>query len=136
MYLYDLKNITGSNYKQKLACQGGTGLFLSESCGLSFQAIRIFINQEMQELAEVLEIAPNCLKAGGKLVIITFQGLEDILVKQAIKKLTHQEQNNKFKSANLQRAAFVKLSKIKPGRAEILTNPRARSAKLRGIVKL
>jgi 16S rRNA (cytosine1402-N4)-methyltransferase len=101
---------------------------------LSFQAIRMYINQELQELEAALEIAPSLLKPQGILAIITFQGLEDVVVKKTIKSLTHQEQNNKFK-ANQSKASFKKLCKIKATREEILRNPRSRSAKLIGIIK-
>jgi 16S rRNA (cytosine1402-N4)-methyltransferase len=102
---------------------------------LSFQAIRMYINQELQELAKALEVAPKLLQPKGVLGIITFQGLEDLLVKKTIKSLTHYEQTNKFKD-NQVKPLFKKLCKIKATREEILRNPRARSAKLIAITKL
>jgi 16S rRNA (cytosine1402-N4)-methyltransferase len=103
---------------------------------LTFQAIRIFVNQELEELAKALEVAPQLLKDNGKIALITFQGLEDIVVKQAFKKLTFQPKINKFKES--QSAPFRNLTKkpIEAQRDEIKDNPRARSAKLRAIIKL
>ncbi|MCA8985153.1 MAG: 16S rRNA (cytosine(1402)-N(4))-methyltransferase RsmH [Planctomycetaceae bacterium] len=84
----------------------------------TFQALRIFINAELEHLKRFMtETAPACLKAGGILAVITFHSLEDRLVKQA-----------------LADRAVWEISSKKPLIAsplEIKMNPRSRSAKLR-----
>lgn len=81
---------------------------------LTFQALRVFVNQELKDLEIFLNKITNFLKQKSKLIIVTFQGLENIVVKNWIKS---QEVRPKVKS-------------LKPSRQEILTNPRSRSAKM------
>ena len=87
-----------------------------------FQALRIAVNDELGALERLLAILPECVKSGGRVVIISFHSLEDRLVKQAFRK-----------SPNL----FKELTR-KPVPAsveEVRSNPRARSAKLRAAVR-
>lgn len=101
----------------------------------SFQAIRIFINQELDELQQGLQQAINLLKPGGRLVVISFHSLEDRIVKQFIR----DEAGAKYdpgklpiKESDITRGKLKKIGKaIKPSPQEILANPRARSAVLR-----
>ncbi len=83
-----------------------------------FQSLRIYINQEMDELDRLLRSGILCLKAGGRVAILSFHSLEDRKVKQA------------FKDPGL---GFRVLTKkiIRAGDDEVAQNPRARSAKLR-----
>ncbi|MDQ5952400.1 MAG: rRNA (cytosine1402-N4)-methyltransferase [Patescibacteria group bacterium] len=83
----------------------------------TFQALRLVVNDELGEVEKGLQAAQEVLKPGGILAVITFHSLEDRLVKHWLKE--HLE--------------FESLSKkpIAPGRAEVLSNPRSRSAKLR-----
>jgi 16S rRNA (cytosine1402-N4)-methyltransferase len=90
----------------------------------TFLALRMLVNREMENLAGLLEQAPKALKRGGRLAVISFQSMEDRLVKQA------------FRSA--EQAGFLKvLSKkpLTPAAAELARNPRSRSAKLRAAEK-
>jgi 16S rRNA (cytosine1402-N4)-methyltransferase len=80
-----------------------------------FQAIRIHINDELREIERTLSLSWNLLKAGGRLVVITFHSLEDRLVKSFFSNFIN----------------FVVL----PQKDEIEQNPRARSAKLRYAIK-
>jgi 16S rRNA (cytosine1402-N4)-methyltransferase len=90
----------------------------------TFQALRIAVNDELNALKESLSELPWLLKEKGRAVIITFHSLEDNIVKNNFRQL--QEINN-FKILNKK--------PIIPSKKEILSNPRARSAKLRCIIK-
>jgi 16S rRNA (cytosine1402-N4)-methyltransferase len=86
----------------------------------TFQAIRIFVNHELNDLRALLDAAPQVLKPGGRLVIISFHSLEDRIVKDALRDAVKQ--------------GYYKLLTKKPVTAreeEIDRNPRSRSAKLR-----
>ncbi len=83
----------------------------------TFQAIRIAINREFENLTQALEKAPDCLLPGGRLVIISFHSLEDRIVKHHLRKD--------------QRLEVLTKRPIVPKTGEVLSNPRARSAKLR-----
>jgi 16S rRNA (cytosine1402-N4)-methyltransferase len=100
----------------------------------SFQAIRIFINNELEELKKVLHQSVNVLKKGGRLCVISFHSLEDRIVKQFIAQ--HTEVDAKMARLPIKesqiRHRLKKVGKlISPGDEEIGINPRARSARLR-----
>ena len=101
----------------------------------TFQAIRIHLNQEMQELEEGLEAAEQVLKPGGRLAVVTFHSLEDRIVKRFLKARSG---STPAGSRHLPVAAkgpeptFDNVAKaVRPGEAELNRNPRARSATLR-----
>ncbi|OGT35140.1 MAG: 16S rRNA (cytosine(1402)-N(4))-methyltransferase [Gammaproteobacteria bacterium RIFCSPHIGHO2_12_FULL_37_14] len=105
----------------------------------SFQAIRIFINQELVELRDALMQAQEVLKIGGRLSVISFHSLEDRIVKQFIKQ--HEKKQDLPRGLPIKNHIFnPKLrtigKPIKPSLAEITSNPRARSAILRIAEKL
>ena len=92
---------------------------------LTFQALRIFVNRELDDLPELLEAAPQKLKPGGRIVIISFHSLEDRIVKDAFREGAKQ--------------GYYELLTKKPVTAseeEIGRNPRSRSAKLRAARRL
>ena len=91
----------------------------------TFQALRIFVNQELNDLRGLLDAAPRVLKPGGRLVIISFHSLEDRIVKDALRQGVKQ--------------GYYQLLTKKPVTAteeEIDRNPRSRSAKLRAAEKV
>ena len=105
----------------------------------TFQAIRIHVNRELEELERGLEAAEALLEEGGRLAIVTFHSLEDRIVKQFLRKRSGGEGAG---SRHLpERAAgpqptFGKPAKaVRPGEAELARNPRARSATLRSAIR-
>ena len=101
----------------------------------SFQAIRIAVNTEFQELAEGLQAAERALKPGGRLAVVTFHSLEDRIVKRFFQIASGAEANaNRYAPAKAdQSARFEMVTKkaVGPDEEELAANPRARSAKLR-----
>jgi 16S rRNA (cytosine1402-N4)-methyltransferase len=90
----------------------------------TFQAIRIFVNRELDDLRALLEAAPGVLKPGGRLVVISFHSLEDRIVKDAMRQ-------------GAQAGVYIVLTKkpVEASQEEIDRNPRSRSAKLRAAEK-
>jgi len=100
----------------------------------TFQALRIFVNRELHQLAEALFAAERILKTGGRLVVVTFHSLEDRLVKLFFKDRGGvQEGSRHLPLVKHKDATFTIEGKglMKAGREEVETNPRSRSAKLR-----
>jgi 16S rRNA (cytosine1402-N4)-methyltransferase len=101
----------------------------------SFQAIRIAVNTEFDELAQGLQAAERALKPGGRLAVVTFHSLEDRIVKRFFQIASGAEANaNRYAPARADQAArFEMITKkaVAPDEAELAQNPRARSAKLR-----
>ncbi|MGQ8364804.1 16S rRNA (cytosine(1402)-N(4))-methyltransferase RsmH [Glaciecola sp. 1036] len=107
----------------------------------SFQAVRIFINGELDELETALDSACHILKPGGKLVVISFHSLEDRIVKRFIKAKSQGQKLPARLPISQQEADKGKVLKslsraIKASAEEIQQNPRARSAVLRVAEKL
>lgn len=106
----------------------------------SFQAIRIYINRELEELSQVLPQCVDFLKPGGRLAVISFHSLEDRIVKRYMRDESQGEQ--------APRRLPIQAAMLKPGRlklvgraqrasdAEVAANPRARSAVLRVAEKM
>jgi 16S rRNA (cytosine1402-N4)-methyltransferase len=93
----------------------------------TFQALRIWVNRELEGLDRFLEAAARRLRVGARLVVITFHSLEDRIVKHT------------FRALERSRDAMLKVltkKPVVPGDEEVRLNPRARSAKLRAAEKL
>ena len=100
----------------------------------SFLAIRLFINRELEELAESLAATPRLLRGGGRLAVITFHSLEDRIVKNFIRSRSEPRRAPRGLPV-ADDASGVVLKRIGrpvvPGAAEVALNSRARSARLR-----
>lgn len=99
-----------------------------------FQALRIFVNDELGELAQALFAAEQALKPGGRLVVVTFHSLEDRIVKTFFSDRAGKASGSRHMPIAHQRAAtFDRIGKpmVSASDAEAEINPRARSAKLR-----
>ena len=100
----------------------------------TFQALRIFVNEELDELYRALAAAERVLKPGGRLAVVSFHSLEDRIVKNFLTERGKVSSGSRHLPEVAQSApSFQILTKrpVTPGEAEISANPRARSAKLR-----
>lgn len=101
----------------------------------TFQAIRIYLNQELEEIARVLPQCVDCLKPGGRIVIISFHSLEDRMVKHFLRDMSQGDQlprNLPIRAAEIRKGNLRLIGKaIRATSQEILANPRARSAVMR-----
>nr|WP_315487894.1 16S rRNA (cytosine(1402)-N(4))-methyltransferase RsmH [uncultured Rhodoferax sp.] len=97
----------------------------------TFQAFRIFINTELEELQQALEACLHILKPGGRLAVISFHSLEDRIVKQFIAKHAKDEYDRRAPFAAPKVMKLKALDRIKPSKDEVSGNPRSRSAIMR-----
>jgi 16S rRNA (cytosine1402-N4)-methyltransferase len=89
----------------------------------TFQALRIRVNRELDGLGEALERAASCLKPGGRLAVIAFHSLEDRAAKGA------------FRALSTRGFRLLTRKPVRPTESEVRANPRARSARLRGLLR-
>jgi len=101
----------------------------------TFQAFRIFINAELEELQQALDAALEVLQPGGRLVVISFHSLEDRIVKQFIAKHSKDEYDRRTPFAAAKPMHLRALGRSRPSAAEVAGNPRARSAIMRVAVR-
>ncbi|MEO7640829.1 MAG: 16S rRNA (cytosine(1402)-N(4))-methyltransferase RsmH [Ramlibacter sp.] len=97
----------------------------------TFQALRIFINAELEELQQALEASLDILEPQGRLVVISFHSLEDRIVKQFIARHSREVFDRRAPFAQPQAMKLRALARIKPSEAEVKANPRSRSAIMR-----
>jgi len=106
----------------------------------AFQAIRIHINRELEEVEQCLDQALEVLTPGGRLVVISFHSLEDRMVKRFIRRHVkgdeHLPAEVPVTDAMLQRRLKSAGKAVKAGQEELSRNPRARSAVMRTAIKL
>lgn len=103
-----------------------------------FQALRIFVNNELGELAEALFAAERALKPGGRLVVVTFHSLEDRIVKKFFSERSGKASGSRhLPMIQARPATFDPVGKgmVAASEAEADVNPRARSAKLRAAIR-
>lgn len=109
----------------------------------TFQALRIFINQELADLERGLTAAYDLLEVGGRLVVISFHSLEDRIVKRFMQAHAQPQRDADpalrrapLRAADLPQPTMKLLGRVKPGPEEVAANPRARSAVMRIAEKL
>ena len=106
-----------------------------------FRAIRMEVNQELPALQEIIPQAINKLKKGGRLVIISFQSLEDRIVKKAFREISCSEKSrgsmiNPVRNEISNRVKILTKKPFIPSEEEVNNNPKSKSAKLRALEKL
>ena len=97
----------------------------------TFQAFRIFINAELEELSQALTASLRVLKPGGRLVVISFHSLEDRIVKQFIAEHSREVFDRRAPFAAPKAMQLTSLGRVKPAEIEVASNPRSRSAVMR-----
>jgi len=97
----------------------------------TFQAFRIFINAELEELQQALVASLKVLQPGGRLVVISFHSLEDRIVKQFIAEHSREVFDRRAPFAEPKAMKLNALGRVKPTEAEVSGNPRSRSAMMR-----
>ena len=97
----------------------------------TFQAFRIFINAELEELQQALTASLRLLKPGGRLVVISFHSLEDRIVKQFIATHSREVVDRRALFAPAKALPLKSLGRVKASAAEVAGNPRSRSAVMR-----
>ena len=97
----------------------------------TFQALRIFINAELEELQLALDASLKVLQPGGRLVVISFHSLEDRIVKQFIAAHSREVFDRRAPFAAPKVMQLKALGRIRPDPEEVASNPRARSAVMR-----
>jgi 16S rRNA (cytosine1402-N4)-methyltransferase len=103
----------------------------------TFQALRIHVNQELEELALALDQAGRALRPGGRLAVISFHSLEDRIVKRFIDAHAHPDRPSAaarglpLRARDLPAPRLTAVQRVKPAADEVAANPRSRSAVLR-----
>ena len=97
----------------------------------TFQALRIFINAELEELQQALNASLRLLRPGGRLVVISFHSLEDRITKQFMAQHSKEVFDRRAPFASPKPMALRDVRRVMPGDAEVAANPRARSAVMR-----
>ena len=135
-------DITSCNELSSIVKSFYHGYFKTHPATKTFQALRIFVNQELEELKEALASSITLLKKGGRLVVVSFHSLEDRIVKNFLKKEAGLDQVvSRYQPENLQANSaknfhIITRSAISPTVEEIAANPRARSSKMRVAIKI
>ena len=97
----------------------------------TFQALRIFINAELEELQQALKASLQVLRPGGRLVVIGFHSLEDRMVKQFMARYSRAVVDRRAPFAEPRPMPLTDVGRVMPSAAEVAANPRARSAVMR-----
>ncbi|MFV0321583.1 MAG: 16S rRNA (cytosine(1402)-N(4))-methyltransferase RsmH [Alphaproteobacteria bacterium] len=130
---FDLKNIIHQSFNAKERATSKIDVATR-----SFQALRIAVNEELDELKTALDAALSWLNIGGRLVVVSFHSLEDRIVKQFMAdKVGKVGRVNKYAKDQPELSVYSQLTKkvVMAQQDEIALNPRSRSAKLRALIK-
>ena len=119
----DLSNVVAGAVKTREAGQN--------PATRTFQALRIFVNAELEELEQGLKAALQLLAPGGRLVVISFHSLEDRIVKTFIARESRSEFDRRAPFAPEKPSRLKAIARVKPGEGEARANPRSRSAVMR-----
>ena len=144
------KKIVSARSEQRIATTGQLAALVAQAVRTrepgqdpatrTFQALRIYLNQELEELSLILPQAAGVLRAGGRLAVISFHSLEDRVVKHFLRDLTTVDKlpkNVPVRASELPPAAFRVVGKpVKASAEEVAANPRSRSAIMRVAEKL
>ncbi|WP_082876962.1 16S rRNA (cytosine(1402)-N(4))-methyltransferase RsmH [Hydrogenophaga crassostreae] len=101
----------------------------------TFQAFRIFINAELEELQQALEASLHVLSPEGRLVVISFHSLEDRMVKQFMARHSRAVVDRRVPFMEPGAMPFTGVSRVMPSKAEVAGNPRSRSSVMRVAVR-
>lgn len=101
----------------------------------TFQAIRIHINAELEELQQALDASLSVLRAGGRLVVISFHSLEDRMVKRFMQRHSRPEVDRRAPMVEPAAPLLAEVQRVMPSAAEVQDNPRARSAVMRSATR-
>ncbi len=118
------------------------GYYKTDPATRTFQALRIFVNQELEELQEALNSSLTLLKKGGRLVVVSFHSLEDQIVKKFLKvqsgtdKTFSRYQPEVSEEESIKNFEIITRSAISPTKEEVAINPRSRSSKMRVAVRI
>ena len=136
--------IVAARAEQPFATTRQLGLLVAKTIGSrepgqdpatrTFQAVRIFVNQELEELERALEAAVRRLRVAGRLAVISFHSLEDRIVKQFIARESGRDAPRDPVRGTVLPGTRIRLrpvARVLPGEEEVAGNPRARSAVLR-----
>ena len=99
-----------------------------------FQALRIAVNDEMGQIKSALISVDGMLQSGGRCLCVTFHSVEDRCVKDIFRQWTDVKGDPRLPDLTV--ARYKKLKTLMPSVVELENNPRARSAHLRGVLKL
>ena len=108
----------------------------------TFQAIRIFVNNELDNLEAVLDASERLLKEDGRLIVVSFHSLEDSIVKHFLKvRCQKTEAGSRYipgieSTEFIPKFAYLSKKAVQPSREEVRSNPRARSAKFRAASRI
>jgi 16S rRNA (cytosine1402-N4)-methyltransferase len=97
----------------------------------TFQAFRIFINAELEELQQALAACLHVLRPGGQLVVISFHSLEDRMVKQFMARHSRAEVDRRVPFADPRAMPLTGVRRVMPSEGEVAANARSRSAVMR-----
>lgn len=128
---FDLNEIIETEYRIK-------SIALNKFLSKIYQAIRIEVNGELDDLKKVLEDSFELLEAKGRLVVVSYHSLEDRIVKNFIKEKAFTPSVSKYSKVEMKETKKLKILTKKallPDRFEISSNPKSRSAKLRAAEK-